>query len=327
MRSCTHEIALLRALFTNLERWITPEELVTISGVKIETLPSLIARYVEAGYPVEFDPAAGVRLRQPDDVWCEEEVMARCTGDAGDEFPWSPLLLASTGSTNDFVRDQAGRGAAPGLLVAAAEQTKGRGRMGRSWQSTPGEGLYVSFLLRPGWRAEEVGQLGILTSVSVADAVEQVIGQRPSIKWPNDLLLNGKKLAGILIETEMIEGRIGFAVVGIGINVRQQAESFAPEIREIATSLRIETGTLYRRADVLVALMNAVQRRYRQPFESVRADWEAACLMLGQRIRLQTVRGEKYGMAMGLDESGALLLRTEAGLEEVISAGEMNVIR
>jgi BirA family biotin operon repressor/biotin-[acetyl-CoA-carboxylase] ligase len=169
----------------------------------------------------------------------------------------------------------------------------------------------------------DTGRLTILASVATVDAVEAVCGVRPQIKWPNDLLIGGRKLAGLLIETELKAGKLAFAVIGIGINVRHETSDFSSKVRSLATSLYLATGQMHRRADVLVAVLNAFERRLSQPFDEAREAWTSSSLTLGQRVTLITARGRKYGQAMGLDESGALLLRGDSGEVEVVTAGDM----
>ena len=149
------------------------------------------------------------------------------------------------------------------------------------------------------------------------------LGARPRIKWPNDLVLDGRKLAGVLIETEQRGGRLDFAVIGIGLNIRHELADFTPEVRSLATSLYVATGRLYRRVDLLVALLQAWERRLGQRFAEVREAWASSSLTLGQRVVLITARGRKHGQALGLDESGALLVRGDSGEVEAITAGDM----
>ncbi len=300
------------------------QELAKSSHLPLKDLEPRLAPYLEAGYPIQFHPQGAVSLQEPPDIWCAEEILGRCPIGQNAAVPaWDPLLLAETSSTNDVVREQAQKGARAGFLVAAARQTAGRGRLGRNWESPQGGGLYVSLLLRPELAVTEAGKLTVLSSVAAVDAVEMVAGLRPQIKWPNDLILKKRKLAGVLIETERKGNRLVFAVIGIGLNVRQEAEDFSPEVRGQATSLHLATGGAYRRADLLVALLQALERRLCQPFDEVREAWAASSLTLGQRVTLTTARGRKHGQALGLDESGALLLRTDSGEVEAVTAGDM----
>jgi BirA family biotin operon repressor/biotin-[acetyl-CoA-carboxylase] ligase len=283
-----------------------------------------LAPYIEAGYPIEFQPPDSVTLSEPPDIWCAEEILGRCPPRKDFRLPlWDPLLLTETSSTSDVARAQGQKGAPAGFLVAASRQTSGRGRLGRKWESSSDRGLYVSILLRPDLPLAEAGKLTILSSVAAADAVELASGLRPKIKWPNDLLINNRKLAGLLIETESKANRLAFAVIGIGLNVRHEESDFSPEVRDRATSLYLATGRRFRRADLLVALLQSFERRLNSPFHDVREAWTADSLPFGQRITLTTLQGRKEGVAVGLDESGALLLRSDSGELEAVTAGDM----
>jgi BirA family biotin operon repressor/biotin-[acetyl-CoA-carboxylase] ligase len=318
------DAALLGALFSARGQMVSRRELARRSSLPIKELEQRLGPYMEVGYPLAFHPLGGISLQEPPDVWCAEEIMGRCPARDDLNAPtWDPVLLVETSSTNDVARDHARKGARAGFLVAASRQTAGRGRLGRSWESPPDRGLYVSIVLRPDLPMREVGKLTILSSLAMVDAVETVAGLRPRIKWPNDLVLKGRKLAGLLIETELKAGRLAFAVIGIGLNVRHQAEDFSPEVRELATSLYLATGRAYRRADLLVALLQAMEKRLAQPFQEARDAWAASSLTLGQQVSLTTGRGRKHGQALGLDESGALLVRGDSGEVEAITAGDM----
>jgi len=318
------DAALLAALFSARGGLVSRAELARAAMLSAGDVDARLAPYIEAGYPVQFHPQGGISLQEPPDVWCAEEIMGRCPVLENSPLPaWNPLLLAETASTNDVAREQGRKGAPAGFLAASSRQTRGRGRLGRSWESPQNGGLYVSILLRPGLRSSETGQLTILSSVATVDAVEAAAGFRPQIKWPNDLVVNGRKLAGLLIETEPEGARLAFAVVGIGINVRQEADDFSPAVRDLATSLLLVTGQSFRRADLLVALLHAFSQRLERPFAEVREAWAASSLTLGQRVTLTTAQGRKHGQALGLDESGALLLRNDAGEVETVTEGDM----
>lgn len=318
---------MLGALFLARGQRVTRAELTRAAQLSPDDVEPRLASYLEAGYPIEFHPQGGISLKEPPDIWCAEEIVGRCPSSGKPALPiWDPLLLAETSSTNDVAREQGRKGVRAGFLVAASRQTRGRGRLGRSWESPTDRGLYVSILLRPDLAVAQAGQLTILASVATVDAVEALTGLRPQIKWPNDLMMGGKKLAGLLIETEPVGTRLDFAVIGIGINVRHEAADFSPEVRDLATSLYLATGRHYRRADLLVALLQAFERRLSQPFSEAREAWAASSLTLGQRVTLTTARGRKHGQALGLDESGALLLRNDSGEVEIVTAGDMQAV-
>jgi BirA family biotin operon repressor/biotin-[acetyl-CoA-carboxylase] ligase len=318
------DAAILGALFDVRNQRVTRRELGQIARLDADLIDSRLAPYIQAGYPVEIHPHGAISMGEPPDIWCAEEILGRCGKAGSPAIPaWNPLLLAETSSTNDVAREQGRKGEPGGFLVAASRQTTGRGRLGRKWESPPGRGLYVSLLLRPELPAGETSQLTILSSVAAVDAVETVSGLRPQIKWPNDLMIRNRKLGGLLIETEMTGPSLAFAVVGIGINVRHTEDDFSPEIRRLATSIYLATGQLYRRADLLVALLQAFERRLSRPFAEAREAWTASSLTLGQRVELTTARGRRHGQALGLDDTGALLLRSDSGEVETITAGDM----
>ena len=321
------DAALLGALFSTRGQLVSRSELARAAQLPPHDLERRLAPYIQAGYPIEFHPQGSISLREPPDIWCAEEIVGRCPIQEKRENAsvpaWDPVLLAETSSTNDVAREHARKGARSGFLVAASRQTAGRGRLGRNWESPPDRGLYVSLLLRPDLPRSEAGKLTILSSVAMVDAVETVSGLHPKIKWPNDVMVGRHKLAGLLIETEPKGNRLAFAVIGIGLNVRQEAGDFSPDVRGQATSLYLATGQMHRRADLLVALLQALERRLSRPFDEVREAWTASSLTLGQRVTLTTVRGRKHGQAVGLDESGALLLRGDSGEIEAVTAGDM----
>jgi BirA family biotin operon repressor/biotin-[acetyl-CoA-carboxylase] ligase len=317
------DAALLGALFASRNQPLRRQDLAKAADIPVRELDSRLTPYLQAGYPIEYHPQGTIQLREPPDVWCAEEILGRCPQGDASAPAWNPLLLAQTSSTNDVAREQARKGAGAGFVVAASRQTAGRGRMGRAWESPPDRGLYVSIVLRPKLTPSETGRLTILASVAAVDAIEAISGLRPQIKWPNDLMVRGRKLGGLLIETGLKGRALDFAVIGIGINVRHAEGDFSPTLRARATSLYLATGQLHRRADLLVALLKAFERRLAGPFTEVREAWTASSLTLGQQVELTTARGRKLGQALGLDDSGALLLRTNTGHVETITAGDM----
>jgi BirA family biotin operon repressor/biotin-[acetyl-CoA-carboxylase] ligase len=318
------DAAILGTLFLHRNQLVARQELARVAGIAAGGIDLRLAPYLQAGYPIEIHPQGTICLREPPDIWCAEEILGRCAKAEGSWAPaWNPLLLAETASTNDVARERGRKGEPGGFVVAAARQTAGRGRLGRRWESARGCGLYVSILLRPEWPSGETGRLTILGSVAAVDAVEAISGLRPQIKWPNDLMVRGRKLGGLLIETETMGRSLAFAVIGIGLNVGHREDDFSPEVRGLATSLFLATGQGHRRADLLVALLQAFERRLTRPFAEVREAWTASSLTLGQRVELTTARGRRHGQAMGLDDSGALLLRSDSGEVETITAGDM----
>ncbi|MGD9612489.1 MAG: biotin--[acetyl-CoA-carboxylase] ligase [Kiritimatiellia bacterium] len=191
------------------------------------------------------------------------------------EWGYPRRWLAETASTNDVARAWALAGAPDGAVVAAARQTRGRGRRERTWDSPAGTGLYVSFVLRPEWPAEQAPNLAILAGMAAFHALEKAGVEHLRVKWPNDVLAAGKKICGVLVEPRLGAGRIEFAVAGIGINVGQAAGDFPPELRTPATSCRLEKTSIS--VDGMLALLvESLHDAGQTPFDALRAEWLAA---------------------------------------------------
>lgn len=230
------------------------------------------------------------------------------------------LVLNTVDSTNDYAKHLAKQGAAHGTAVLAKSQTAGRGRMGRSFLSPEG-GLYLSVILRPQRRAEELLALTACLAAAACDAVEEVCHIRPGVKWVNDLILGSKKLAGILTELSLTpDGFVDYAVCGIGINCN--TECIAPELREMATSILLETG----KTTDIGLLAQAVVRHWSaitDPTVYLRK-YRSDCVNLGKPVRV--LAAEPYtATAVDVDASGALVVLTQSGEERRISSGEVSV--
>lgn len=227
---------------------------------------------------------------------------------------------AEIDSTNRAARLWAREGAPHGAVVVAARQTAGRGRMNRAWASPAGAGLYLSAVARPDMPPERLPCLTFAAALAACDAC-RALGAETRIKWPNDLILAGRKVAGILLERE---GEA--AIVGIGINVRQRLDDFPPELREKASSLEMLTGRAIDLAALERALLAALDARIAQAERDAwRDEYRALCLTLGQAVRVIGVDGEFRGVAETLDENGALLVRDETGALRTVLAGDVSV--
>lgn len=226
------------------------------------------------------------------------------------------LIRESVGSTNDEARVLGEAGAADGIIVIAERQTAGRGRRGAAWFSPPGESLAFSVLVRPTEPKPLWPRLALAAGVAVAEAAE-ALGLQASIKWPNDVLIGHRKVAGILVEA----GR-DFAVLGIGLNVN--TEAFPPEVAESASSLRLETGGVLSRAEVLIAVLRRLEIRRHQigsEFGDLLESVRLRCALTGNGVTLSTPAGLLRGVVEGLGPSGELLLRTSDGtLHSVLQA-------
>ena len=217
----------------------------------------------------------------------------------------------TVGSTNTELMALARQGAAEGTVVLARQQTAGRGRMGRSFQSPAGLGLYGSVLLRSS--PEDAPRIPALAATAVRRAIRRSCGLSCGIKWPNDLVLSGRKVCGILAEA--LPGPEGslWVVVGIGINVCQRREDFLPELRETAASLSMIAGSEMDRTALETA------------FREGRQEYSAACLNLGRRVRVLRPDGERSALAVSLTPDYGLAVRYDDGTEEVLRSGEVSV--
>jgi BirA family biotin operon repressor/biotin-[acetyl-CoA-carboxylase] ligase len=227
----------------------------------------------------------------------------------------------SVESTNDEVRELARAGAPEGLVVLAERQTAGRGRRGAAWFSPFGQALTFSVLLRPAQPKALWPRLALATGLAVAEALE-TLGVQPGIKWPNDVWIGKRKVAGILVEAGS-----DFAVIGIGLNVNNT--EFPNEVVEIATSLRIETTQEISRSEVLSAIIRRLSARSRQigtDFSEVVSAVQERCVLTGQQISLTTANGPMIGSAEGIAPGGELLIRTKSGLEKVLQADDVRVL-
>lgn len=245
------------------------------------------------------------------------------TGEAVHGWASRPVVsLGEVGSTQTEARRLAEAGAPEGTAVVAEHQTQGRGRLGRRWIDEPGAALLVSIVLRPTLDAPRLPQLSLVAGVAVAEALAEASGLRVSLSWPNDLLLRGRKVAGILAES--FAGRDAGAVVilGIGINVNQ--ERFPEDLAARATSLAFEAGHPFDREQMLRTVLNRLEAWYRrwvgEGFEPAREAWRRGSATLGQRV---TIGEGVNGMALDLAEDGALLVRTDAGALVRRVAGEL----
>jgi len=238
--------------------------------------------------------------------------------------------VEETDSTNSDVAAEGRAGAAEGLVLIADAQRRGRGRLGRSWVSPAGRNLYCSVLLRPDLGAGDVPLLTLAAGVAVAEAVEAFSGTAGvMIKWPNDVLVGGRKVAGILTEMDGGGGRPVCVVVGIGVNLNSVAEDFPPEVRALATSIRMATGAPVDRSRFAAHLIGTLDARYedllRDGFSTILPAWSARDALRGRRVRV-LVGGEVLaGIAGGLAVTGRLVLQTAHGVEEIV-AGEVSVV-
>jgi BirA family biotin operon repressor/biotin-[acetyl-CoA-carboxylase] ligase len=261
----------------------------------------------------------------PDDVLTALARVSARAGAMGGHLHW----LESTASTNDVAARLAESGAVEGTTVVAEAQTAGRGRHGRVWFSPPGAGLYVSTIVRPAAQMSSAKNpaslLTIASGVAIADAVNAVTGLPAEIKWPNDVLIGGRKLAGILAEAAVQAGVLQFVVIGVGVNL--QVAAYPPELASRATSIEAETSRPPDRALILAEMLAAMNERYADlragRFDAILSAWRRRAVSLpGAHVEWDSPNGIVRGRAQDVDRDGALLVNVGGRVERIV-AGEV----
>lgn len=234
------------------------------------------------------------------------------------------ICYQSIGSTNEVAKELAKQGAPQGTLVIAEEQTEGKGRRGRSWLAPAGSSLLISLVLYPPLTASQIPRLTMASSLAVAYAIEETSNLSVHFKWPNDILLRGKKAGGILTEISIGGEILGHAVVGIGLNVNLDVRQI-PEIADTATSLSMELGREVSRLELLRSVLRFMEREYRllQQGELPGEKWATRLSLPGHKVKVTTPWGQQSGWAEGVDADGALIVRRDDGTKAYITVGEV----
>ena len=274
----------------------------------------------EEGYDIVAVPHLGYRLISRPDKLFASEVRA----ELGTKFIGRDVRYFDTVTSTMDIAFQLGiEGAPEGTVVCAEGQTKGKGRLGRSWASPKAKGIYMSVILRPQLMPADLTQLTILSAVAVCERIKQFCGLDAKIKWPNDILLKNKKLAGILTELNAEMDRVRFVVVGIGINVNTPVSQLPPN----STSVKHETGKKFSRIDLLQEILRSLENWYlrlqAQGFTPVIARWKELSSTLGKYVHLVDQSGDIEGEAVDLDKYGGLVIRNDTGLTVKRMSGDV----
>ena len=277
----------------------------------------------ELGLQITGHPATGYQLNSVPDLLLPDILGPLLQGTM---FGSSIHHYFRVGSTNIVAMQAAAEGEPEGAVFVAEQQTAGRGRAGHTWESAKSLGIYASVVLRPVLTPADTLLLSLVAGIAVAQAVERATGLSPDLRWPNDVLLNGRKFCGILTEMNAEPTRVRYVVVGIGINVNQP--SFAGELEPIATSLRIEGGHEWSRVELTAALLKSLDGEYSKLVSggaaartAILQRFEEHCSSARSRRVLVEEDGGYEGVTEGLDERGFLQVRTESGLRTVFSGG------
>ncbi|MCD1260263.1 biotin--[acetyl-CoA-carboxylase] ligase [Paenibacillus athensensis] len=306
------------------EVYVSGEELSRRLGCSRTAIWKHIRELREAGYEFEASPRKGYRLlKKPAKLSAAELLSGLATQTMGHKLH----IYDEVDSTQLVAHALIAQGASEGTLVLAESQTAGRGRMGRKWHSPPGKGIWMSLVLKPLIPVYFMPQLTLLTAVALCRSIQQVCGADIGIKWPNDLLIGGKKVSGILLESSGEDERLKYVIAGIGISANLLAADYPEELRGIATSLAIETGAEVRREKLIQAFLLEFEELYRlyheKGFAPIKLLWEALSVSLHRPIRTTTGQGVIEGMAEAIDDSGALIVLTPSGERINVYSGDV----
>ena len=301
------------------------QELCERFGVTRTAVWKAVVRLKEEGYQIEARQNRGYRLMTEGDVMNETELREALKEDG---FLREVCYFRQIDSTNLEVRRRADQGAEGPLLIVADEQTAGRGRRGRSWSSPPGTSISMSLLLRPKIRPENASMLTLVCALAVAGGIAETTGLKTEIKWPNDVVIRGKKICGILTEMITELGEIGCVVPGIGINVNMT--EFPEEIRETATSLKLELGKDVARTPVVAAFVRCFAMYYKvfletEDLTALKPVYEKLLVNRDREVLVLDPAGEWKGIAKGITRTGELMVRREDGTMEEVRSGEVSV--
>ena len=254
-------------------------------------------------------------------MYTEEELKRGLTTQV---FGHTLSIYDSLDSTNACAKTLANKGADEGTVVIADHQTEGRGRLGRTWQAESGSSLLFSVILRPTFSMDKIGLPPFFAAVGIANAVETITGLHCECKWPNDILLRGKKCCGVLLESTSQQCTLDYAIMGIGLNVNQKI--FLGDLAGKATSLYCESGLEFDRRNVFCQILSSLESYYPQvckgDFNTVLMEWKARATIFGKRITLRQVADSIDGIAVGLSVDGGLVVETESG-QRVWYAGDV----
>ena len=313
------------ALLRESDKFVSGQELCNRFGVSRTAVWKVINRLKKEGYKIEAVQNKGYHMVSSPDVLSVYELESRIHTDwLGKEIVYKEV----TTSTNADVRKLAEDGAENGLVVFADAQTAGKGRRGREWESPKGVNLYFSVLLKPQFEPRKASMITLVAAYSVARVIREYTGLDAKIKWPNDIVIGKKKVCGILTEMSMERDYIHHIVVGVGINVNE--EVFTEEIAGMATSLKIEKGTLVQRAPLLSGILCQFEKDYLdflaaedlKPFVD---EYNSMLVNKGALVKVLDPKGEFSGIAGGIDEEGMLIVFKENGQIEKVYAGEVSV--
>lgn len=320
--------AVLRSLKENEGQWISGEALSETLGVSRTTVWKQVKKLISDGYEIESASKKGYRLSSPADLLAPQEVLeGLITKQFGQKHYF---YYQELDSTNNRARELAAEEYPEGTVVVAEMQTAGRGRRGRDWYSPKQEGIYMSIILRPWLPLKDISRVSLVTAVAVAETLETELNLHPLIKWPNDILVNNRKIAGILSEVVTDMDSIEYIVVGIGLNINNTPSDFPPDFRTPATSMQAECYQPVSRVKILQNLLFNLEKHYQKllqgNFEATLNKGKKLSMVIGREVKLDTLNGLLEGQAIDINDHGFLLVRDPAGTVHTVMSGEISLL-
>jgi len=278
------------------------------------------------GYVIEAVPSRGYCLKSAPDL-AQDYLLMQIKSDL-----WKDIIVYdSVESTNDLAMSLATRGViAPGTVLVADRQTKGKGRLGRTWESPAGANIYISLLIRPDLEPRDTTMLTVLSAVAGALALRRLCSLPISIKWPNDLVISNRKLGGILTEVRADPDRVALAVIGMGINVNMYGRDLPESIRDIATSVRMETKKIHPRNEIIIQLLREFEHWYsilkKEGKKPLLDAWRNNSSTLGRKVNVVMQDISLSGIAEDIDNNGMLILKMRSGKRKTICSGDISFL-
>ena len=320
---------LLLYLKRNQGNWVSGELISSKLSVSRAAIWKHIQKLKEEGYIIESASKKGYLLSKSSDPITADEIRQGLSTKVFGKK--NIIFLKETDSTNTRAKELAAQGAPEGTLVIAEKQTSGRGRRGRNWFSPPGGGIYCSLILRPVLSPSETPRITLMTAVVLAETLISLMKLKLRIKWPNDILVNGKKLAGILTEISTEMDAVNYIVVGLGMNVNTQLEDLPREIKKTATSILIETKKPFPRVKLIQHYLKLYEKYYdmfkKNDFKPIMKRWRELADIIGKQIRVDVIGKTHIGKVVDVDNDGVLILKDDKGVLQRIFSGDVTLAR
>lgn len=312
-------------ILRNTDEYVSGQQLCEQLGVSRTAVWKAVKQLKEEGYEIDSVNNKGYLLKVIPDVMNQAEIKSQLlTKWLGQRLDYFPCL----DSTNTYLKEVAGKDAPHGTVAVADRQTAGKGRLGRSWSSPTGSSVYISYLLRPDIAPTHASMLTIVAALATARAVEEITGLVTGIKWPNDIVINKRKICGILTEMSADMDRIEYVVIGIGVNVNMT--QFEEEIADRATSLRIEGGKSVSRSQLIVKMLSYFEAYYEQfvkteDLSAMLDDYNERLVNRGREVKIVERQREWQAVAMEINQDGELLVKLSDGTVKKVMSGEVSV--